>query len=193
MIAVALCALLLAPLVWVSRVFQAQVNLERQRAADARAQAERARRAQLLADQALADLNAAKARAANHSKTGSQADRATNLWYAINVNHPIFEQGHPNDLTIEFNLVNDGDTAIEPKIADSMIVINGKELPDSGLIFGSGPKVSRMKAPPPGAHLQFNSPLGDQFKQPGIYRVSWKGDGFQTPAITIRILPEATN
>ena len=54
-------------------------------------------------------------------------------------------------------------------------MINGKELSDSGLILSSVQKGSRSEALSPGENLQFDCLLGDQFKEPGTYRVFWKG------------------
>ena len=106
--------------------------------------------------------------------------KAGSLWAGLSVNHPIFKAGQAKDLRIEFTLVNDGDQVIDPKIPESRIVINGKELSDSGLILSSVQKGSRFKALSPGESLQFDCLLGDQFKEPAIYRVSWKGAGFQS-------------
>ena len=108
----------------------------------------------------------------------------------MSVNHAIFKAGQTKDLRIEFTLVNDGDKVIDPRIADSRIVINGKERTDSGLIFSSVQNGDRFKALSPGESLQFSLPLGDQFREPGTYRISWKGDGFHSPEIVLRVLPE---
>ena len=116
--------------------------------------------------------------------------KAGSLWAGLSVNHPIFKAGQTKDLRIEFTLVNDGDQVIDPKIPESQIVINGKELSDSGLILSSVQKGARSEALSPGESLQFDCLLGDQFKEPGIYRVSWKGAGFHSPEIVLRILPE---
>ena len=64
---------------------------------------------------------------------------------------------------------------IDPKIEDSRIVINGKERTDSGMIFSGVQKGARFKALSPGDSLQFSLPLGDRFREPGTYRISWKG------------------
>jgi uncharacterized membrane protein YciS (DUF1049 family) len=197
LIAVACCGLLLAPIVLRFRHIQAQVNLERLAAESARAQAASARRAQVRAAQAAfaarAAKNAAEVDAADQTKAGPQADRPSNLWAALSVNHPLFEQGQTKDLKIEFTLVNDGDTSIDPKIADSVIVINGQELAESSVILGGGPKDGRFQLLPPGAHVQLSRALGDHCNKPGVYRVSWKGDGFQSPEIVIRVVPEKPN
>ena len=76
----------------------------------------------------------------------------------MSVNHPIFKAGQTKDLRIEFTLVNDGDKVIDPKIPESQIVINGKELSDSGLILSSVQKGARFRALPPGESLQFGLP-----------------------------------
>ena len=183
MVAVALCALLLALAVWTVR----QVETASEAGENAWLSmpglrlSERADLAQM--ESAQAALAAAKLGTADQKKAGS-------LWAGLSVNHPIFRAGQTKDLRIEFTLVNDGDKVIDPKIPESQIVINGKELSDSGLILSSVQKGARFKALPPGESLQFDCLLGDQFKEPGIYRVSWKGAGFQSSEIVLRILPE---
>ena len=132
---------------------------------------------------AQAVLAAAKLGTADQKKEGS-------LWAGLSANHPIFRAGQANDLRIEFTLVNDGDQVIEPKIPESRIVINGKELSDSGTILSSVQKGTRVKALPPGENLQFDCLVGDQFKEPAIYRVSWKGADFHSPEVVLRILPD---
>ena len=182
MIAVALCAVLLALAVWTVRHFEAQVMVERLLAEQARDQAQQARYlAQVRSAQAA--LVAAKPGTTDQPKAGS-------LWAGLSVNHPIFKAGQTKDLRIEFTLVNDGDKVIDPKIADSRIVINGKERTDSGLIFSGVEKGSRFKALSPGDSLQFSLSLVEQFREPGTYRISWKGAGFHSPEIVLRILPE---
>jgi hypothetical protein len=182
MIAVALCAVLLAPAVMTVRHFEARVRVERLLAEQARNQAQQARYlAQVRSAQAA--LVATKLGTADQPKAGS-------LWAGLSVNHPMFKAGRTKDLRIEFTLVNDGDTVIDPKIADSRIVINGKECTDSGLIFSSVEKGTRFKALSPGESLQFDCQLGDQFKEPGTYRTSWKGADFRSPEIVLRVLPE---
>ena len=177
MIAVALCAVLLALAVGTVRHFEAQVRVERLLAEQARNQALQARElAQARSAQAAANLGTA-----DQPKAGS-------LWAGLSVNHAIFKAGQTKDLRIEFTLVNDGDKEIDPKIADSRIVINGKELSDSGLILSSVQKGARFKALSPGESLQFDCLLGDQFKEPGTYRISWKGAGFESPEIMLRTL-----
>jgi hypothetical protein len=68
-------------------------------------------------------------------------------------------------------------------------MINGNEVTESRLILGTGPKDATWGALPPGDNLHFDRALGSLFNEPGIYRVSWQGEGFQSPEITLRILP----
>jgi hypothetical protein len=182
MVAVALCALLLAIAAWTVRQAQMRAMLERALAAEREAQALLARDlAQREAAQTA--LAAAKLGTADQKKAGS-------LWAGLSVNHPIFKAGQTKDPRIEFTLVNDSNKPIDPKITESRIVINGKELDDSALILSSVPKEARSRSLSPGESLQFDCLLGHQFKEPGVYRVSWKGSGFHSPDIVLRILPK---
>jgi hypothetical protein len=184
MVAVALCALLLAFAVWTVRQVEMRVRLERLMAEQARAQAERATY--------LAQMESAQAALAAAKLGTADQKKAESLWAGLSVNHPNFKAGQRKDVRIEFTLVNDGDKVIDPRIAESQIVINGKELADSGLILSSVQKGTRFNALPPGESLQFDCPLGDRLKEPGVYRVSWKGFGFQSSEIVLRILTEKT-
>ena len=114
------------------------------------------------------------------------------LWAALSVSRPLFHAGATKELLVHFTLVNDGIKTIDPKIEASKIIINGEELDSSGLILGNGPRDTRWKALPPGDTLEFTYALEDYFKGPGIYRVSWKGDNFETPTIVFRVMPYKT-
>jgi len=41
-----------------------------------------------------------------------------------------------------------------------------------------------------GDHLCFSYALGDHFRKPGIYRVTWRGTGFRSPEVVFRVLPD---
>ena len=148
------------------------------------------REAQALLARDLAQREAAQSTLAAVKLGTADQKKAGNLWAGLSVNHPNFKAGQTKDLRIDFTLVNDGNEVIDPKIPESRIVINGKEFGDSGVIFGLVQKGTRFKELPPGESLQFDRLLGDQFKKPAIYRVSWKGVGFQSSEIVLRILPD---
>src|SRR5262249_36738433 len=112
------------------------------------------------------------------------------IWAAISVNEPVFVQGWTKNLQIYFTLVNDGSATVNPEIRSSQIVVNGKAWEDSGYIFSNGPRDNRFEALPVGDYLLFTYALGDRFTTPGIYRVSWKGSGFESQEIIFRVLPQ---
>jgi hypothetical protein len=181
MIAVALCALLLALAVLTVRQVEERVRLERLMAEQARDQAQRATY--------LAQVRSAQAALLTAKLSGPDQTNARGLWAGLSVNHPIFKAGQTNDLKIAFTLVNDSDKVIDPQIADSQLVINGQELANTGLNLSRVQKGARSAALAAGESLQFDCLLGAEFKEPGIYRVSWKGSGFHSQEIALRILP----
>jgi hypothetical protein len=159
----------------------------------ARVEAEKARyAAQVQAAQAQF-VSRATAVPSDHPKEGSSDPNRAGLWAALGVNHVVFRRGELKGLTIEFTLVNDGEVTIDPKIVESRIVVQGKELADSALFLGNGPRDARFAALPPGEHLSFAYSLGDHFKEPGIYRVSWRGANFRSPEVVFRVLPNKTD
>jgi hypothetical protein len=194
MIAVALFALALTPIIWMYRRTEELIRMERIAADHARLQAERA--------QYLANLSAANAALVGTgsgttaiTRSGSTAAKndplqTKNLWAGLSVNRAVFQTGEAKDLRIELTLVNDSDAAVDPKIAESQIVIKGKELGDPAKLLSSLPKDARFQALPPGDSLQFGLGLGDQIQQPGTYRIIWKGAGFESPEIVVRILAD---
>jgi hypothetical protein len=111
------------------------------------------------------------------------------LWASLSVSRPLFYAGWTKELLVYFTLVNDGNKTIDPKIESSKIIINGVELKDSGFILSNGPRDKRWRALPPGDSLEFSYALEKYFQEPGIYRVSWKGENFETPAIVFRVMP----
>ncbi|MGH9968652.1 MAG: hypothetical protein ACREBG_12605 [Pyrinomonadaceae bacterium] len=111
------------------------------------------------------------------------------LWAAISVSSSVFKEGSTKNLQLDFTLVNDGAQTINPRIESSKIFINGKELEDSSLIFANGPRGVDWSAIPPGGFLQFSYGLEKYFRASGIYKVSWKGEEFESPPIVFRVLP----
>jgi hypothetical protein len=115
------------------------------------------------------------------------------LWASISVSRPLFHAGWTKELLVHFTLVNDGSETLDPRIESSKIIINGVELEESGFILSNGPKDKRWRALPSGDSLELTYALEKYFKEPGIYRVSWKGEGFETPTIIFRVMPYKTN
>jgi hypothetical protein len=148
---------------------------------------------------------AAGAQEAPKPKEAPQAALGTKLWAAVSVSDTIINWGdrawvpglRPLPFMINFYLVNDGDKVVDPKVESSQLFINGKEckgkVAPNGLdwpfIMASGPRDGRWKALPPGDHLSFGYAMGDYFKEPGIYRIKWKGEGFEAPEVVLRVMP----
>ena len=191
MIVVAVLAVALLPFLWMARQ-TALVRAQALRALDAerraRAEAERVRYvAQARAAQA---QFGAKEDPSARDEDGSTAGNPGGLWAALAVNHAALRRGEAEGLYVEFMLVNDGQVTVGPKVGESRIVVNGAELADSGIILGNGPRDAWSGALPPGDHLRFGCALGDHFREPGIYRVAWRGADFRSPEVVIRVLPD---
>ena len=91
---------------------------------------------------------------------------------------------------LSFVLLNDSDSTLDVHEGSWKIVVNGDELADSGMIFGNGPMPqtgwTRLR---PGEHYEFGKglPLPEYFPHGGEYRISWKGDQFQSPTVIVKI------
>ena len=121
--------------------------------------------------------------------SAKQSQKSPRLWAAISISDPLSQEGWTKGIAIHFTVVNDGSAPLDPKIVASKIIVNGKELEDSGFILGNGPRDARWDALPPGDSLRFTYALGEYFKEPGIYKVSWKGEGFEAPEVVFRVMP----
>jgi len=94
---------------------------------------------------------------------------------------------------LTFVLLNDSDAPINTVEESWQIVIDEKELKDSGLIFGNGPRpVGGWGVLKPGESFQFGKGLGpsNYFPKERDYKVSWKGKRFQSSTIVVRITPK---
>ena len=112
---------------------------------------------------------------------------------SLSVSRPLFHAGGTKELLVYFTLVNDGSATIDPNIESSKIIINGVALKDSAFILSNGIRDQRWRALPPGDSLEFAYALEKYFKEPGIYRVSWKGENFETPTVVFRVMPAKTD
>ncbi len=120
----------------------------------------------------------------------SQGNDKSELWSAITVSQPVFQQGRTENLLIWFAVVNDSNATVDPKIGDSHLFINGKELKDWGFIVANGPGLMYYDSLPPNKTVEFTKGMGDYFKTPGIYKLRWEGRNFRAPEITFRVTPK---
>jgi hypothetical protein len=95
-----------------------------------------------------------------------------------------------SSVMVAFHLLNDSETAQSTAPESWKIVIDGKELSDSGWIFGNGPgPVEGYGTLAAGATFDFGKalPIAKYFPETREYRISWKGRYFQSPTVTVRI------
>ena len=99
----------------------------------------------------------------------------------------------PPFVMLSFILLNDSEKPINTIEEGWTIVIDGKELEDSGYIFGNGPgPVGGWGVLNPGESYQFGKglPFSRYFPKEREYRVFWKGKGFRSSTITVRVTPK---
>jgi hypothetical protein len=110
------------------------------------------------------------------------------LWTAVSVPEPLITSGRT--FMLSFGMVNDGNKPVDPKVSSWRLNINGKDHPDSAFTFANGPRDARWKSLPAGDRLQFAYAMGDWFKERGIYRVVWRGEGFESSPVVFRVVSE---
>ena len=99
----------------------------------------------------------------------------------------------PPFVMLAFILLNDSDAPINTVEGGWQIVIDGKELKDSDFIFGNGPgPVGGYGILKPGESYELSKglELSRYFPEEREYKVSWKGKGFQSSTITVRVTPK---
>lgn len=116
--------------------------------------------------------------------------KVNTIWVAIGVDRLVREAGNLKaPLRMSFVVVNDGDKATDANVESSRLIVNGKALVDWPFIVANGPRDARWKSLPPGEHLEFAYDFSEYFTAPDTYRVTWKGDGFESAEMVFRILP----
>lgn len=122
------------------------------------------------------------------------------LWAAISVSDPVFDADVQSldSFSLRLGLVNDSARTIDPELRASQLIVNGKELGDDWTFtMGNGIRDQRYSALPAGDNLsmsiefgrEFEGVLARHFRNPGIYRVSWKGKAFHSPELVFRVMP----
>jgi hypothetical protein len=191
MILVAGCALLLMPLIWVARQRQMLVQAELRAAEAAMIARDQAAAIQARLQAQLAESPEGSGAGTSSAGTAPASARtaaapAGKVWASLSMNHAVFKQDEVKDLLIEFSLVNDGSTPIDPGISHSRLIVNGQEAAGSILAEAEDPRYRSLAV---GDRLQFTRKLGDMFRSPGTYRLSWRGESFQSRELTLRVLP----
>jgi hypothetical protein len=92
---------------------------------------------------------------------------------------------------IAFLLLNDSASDLNTAPESWTIVVDGKDLQDSGFILGNGPMPSKGYGTlDSGANFQFGKalPIAKYFPEPREYKISWRGKYFQSPTATIAVI-----
>jgi hypothetical protein len=111
------------------------------------------------------------------------------LWASVAVSEPIFREGNTANLRVSFAMVNDGASALNPRIGSSHLLIDGVEPADWPFLINNGIRSLTHDWLPPGRFLQFAYDLGKYFQKPGVYALQWYGADFKAPTITFRVMP----
>lgn len=129
--------------------------------------------------------------AADTPEKSSPQVKKPNLWAALSVSQPLFDWSvmKPQDFRVFFSLVNDGDKTVAPAIEKSRLIVNGKELADWDGVSVRGPRADTWDSLPPKDYILFWRNLVKHFREPGLYRVAWKGEHFESPEVVFRVLP----
>lgn len=96
----------------------------------------------------------------------------------------------PAHVQLTFLLINDSDSPLDVAAGSWKIVVDGIELADSGWIFGNGPMpTDGWKSLQPGQYYELGKalPADKYFPDTGEHKVSWRGKGFQSATITVKI------
>lgn len=128
---------------------------------------------------------------AEGSKTETPAPKAK-LWAGLTVTSPATAAdavAEAKSFMVSFALVNDGEDKIDPEIAASRFLVNGKELKSWDFTIANGPRDQRFTSLAPGQSLQFGYAMGQHFSEPGIYKIQWKGKSFESQMVEFRVLP----
>ena len=118
--------------------------------------------------------------------TGTLQASTSRVWAAVTVDSPIFHINQP--INVMFAATNLSDTPIRltELREETVLVINGKEWPDSRFTFTNGAH-STAQFLQPGKSMMFVYQLTSVFKEPGLYRIVWRGKDFETLPIEFRV------
>ena len=115
------------------------------------------------------------------------------LWAAVTVAEPVVTVVLVGKLMVNFGLVNDTSGPVNTKIDTWKLVINGQPYTGSQTLFGNGLRLKGMESLSAGDNASFTYQLGDLFRKPGIYTLSWQGEGFASGPVVFRVVEDSPN
>ncbi len=87
---------------------------------------------------------------------------------------------------LSFTALNNGSQPADPAISATKLLVNGIELPQSGMVFGNGPRRSNPVLKP-GEKDEITIDMRSYFEQPGIYQIQWIGNTFKSNTISLKV------
>jgi hypothetical protein len=119
----------------------------------------------------------------------AKPDVASKLWASLSAPVPVAEE-HGAEAVLSLALVNDGAFAVhaEALLRGSRLFINGQAVENWPPLplrddFGTPPPLE------PGRAFTRAQEMGFYLSRAGTYRVRWVGVGYESPEITLRVLP----
>jgi len=113
------------------------------------------------------------------------------LWASVLPSEPLFKGDEVKKLNIHFSIVNDGSDTVATGIGGSRLIINGKPMEGSMMMFNNGPASPLRDHLPPGQGILFGYGFewNHEFDKPGLYKLQWKGEHFTSKVVEFRVLP----
>jgi hypothetical protein len=99
---------------------------------------------------------------------------------------PIFTVGQAINVTFAATNLGDLPIRLTALREETVLVITGKDWRDSAFSFANGVH-STAEFLPPGRSTTFSYLLTSFFKEPGLYRIVWRGKDFETLPVEFRV------
>ena len=117
--------------------------------------------------------------------------QAPKLWAGVSASSPdstsnaLFTVQDTERLTIGLAVVNDGAKPVSFERGETELIVNGKPLAGFGDDFREGPVWDRIV---PGKPFSAALGLGKHFAKPGVYKIQWRGKGFESAVLEFRVV-----
>lgn len=120
-----------------------------------------------------------------------QSSTRSGLWAAILPSRVVYEENGAR-VSLTFTLFNEGKTAVNVKMGETKLLVNGKavdwgwenrEYIHKRLQKGDVIKPGAMR----NTQTDYDTRFYRYFRKPGIYKLRWVGKNFQSPEVSIRV------
>jgi hypothetical protein len=116
------------------------------------------------------------------------AAQTTGVLARVSVDRPIFTVNAEIDVTFAATNLSNLPIRMTALREETVLVINGKEWPDSAFTFANGIHDTNQFLAP-GKSMLFTYRLTNVFKKPRLYRIVWRGKGFESLPVEFRVTP----